>query len=72
MAQTVLAAKVCLVVQAGEAEAIEDPMLTIWQHPAKAAEMGKNARAYSLKHSTLELACHEFEELLSGLTAARA
>ena len=66
-----LAAKAGVVAEAGDAAAIAEAILKVSGDPAGAATMGENARKYFLEHFTLERACHQFEELLSGLTAAR-
>jgi colanic acid biosynthesis glycosyl transferase WcaI len=71
VAQHVLAARAGVVAEAGDAAAIAEAILKVSGDPAGAAAMGENARKYFLEHFTLERACHQFEELLSGLTAAR-
>jgi colanic acid biosynthesis glycosyl transferase WcaI len=71
VAQHVLAARAGVVAEADNAAAIAEAILKVRGDPVGAAAMGDNARKCFLEHFTLERACQQFGELLSGLTAAR-
>jgi colanic acid biosynthesis glycosyl transferase WcaI len=60
-----------LVTEPGNPGALAGAIRHLAEHPSETACMGRNARLYFEQHFTLERACHQFEELLSGLTAAR-
>jgi len=60
-----------LVTEPGNPEALARAIRHLAERPAETASMGSSARLYFEQHLTLERACHQFEELLSGLTAAR-
>jgi hypothetical protein len=62
-------------VPVGDARAMRAAMLELWNDPARAAAMGRAARAYVEKHHTLEKFCHSvrtaIDASLDGRPAAR-
>lgn len=64
-----------LFVPVGDAKALRAAMLELWNHPARAREMGRAARAYIEKYHALEKFCGDvkgaIEASLGGRKAAR-
>jgi glycosyltransferase involved in cell wall biosynthesis len=62
-------------VPVGDARALRAAMLDLWNNPARAAEMGRAARAYVEEHHTLDMFCQNvraaIDASLDGHPAAR-
>ncbi len=62
-------------VPVGDADALRDAMLRLWNDPARASEMGRAARAYAERHHTLEKFTRDvkgaIDASLDGPAAAR-
>jgi glycosyltransferase involved in cell wall biosynthesis len=61
-----------LFVPVGDAKALRDAMLELWNDPSRAREMGRAARAYVEKHHPLETFCHDVKAAVDASLDGRA